>query len=185
MDQNVFWFRDDAAYMLFTASLDIRKNHFSGLMVFNPMPEDGYRMIFLTEFGLKVFDMEFAQETGFMVHYIMPAMDRKTLVKLLQNDLGLLPAYPVQIQSTRPMRDRRTDVPVFQAKAGREKYDCFIREDTGKLERIIQSSRLFRKVQVDYFSTGGNRLDSVSIKHLHMKLNIKLTQIDEIPTAAE
>lgn len=185
LDPYTFWLRDDSAHTLFTASFDIRKNHFSGLMVFNPLPGDGYRVIFLTEFGLKIFDMEYAPETEYTMHYVMPALDRKGMIRLLQNDLMLLPAYAIGTKEIIPMVDRRSGTLVMQAKEKGHKYDCLIDENSGKVNRIIQSSRLFRKVEVNYFSSGGNRLDSVIIRHYHMKLNIKLIHIDEIPTPAD
>jgi hypothetical protein len=184
-DQHVFWFRDESAQSLFTASFDFRNDHFSGLMVFHPIPDSGYRMILLTQFGLKVFDLEYAQETGFVIHYIMPSLDRKSVIRLLQNDLGLLPAYPVRMQEARPFFDGKTGSLVMQERGNRKVYDCFISDETGKIYRIVQSSRLFRQVQVDYYSTGGTRLDSVAIKHYRSKLNIKLIRINEITTPAD
>ena len=185
MDPHAFWFRNDSVHMLFTASFDMKKDHFSGLLVFNPLPENGYRMVFMTEFGLKIFDMEYASETGFVVHYCIPSLNRRFIISLLQNDLGLLPGVPGHVQSARILYDRKSDSMIMQVRDKGTRYDCFIGEGTNKVYRIIRSSRLFRKVQVDYFSSDGTRLDAVSIAHYHIKLNIKLSRIDEITAPAD
>jgi hypothetical protein len=103
----VSWFRTDSDHLLMRTQIDMMKKHFSGLMVIKALPDEGYRLIFLTEVGLKIFDMEFSSGKLVQVHYMLDAMNKKVIVKTLSGDLGmmLMPVDPVQMsRSTRKVR---------------------------------------------------------------------------------
>ena len=55
----VSWFKTDSDHLLMNTTIDVMKNHFSGLMVIKSLTNGGYRVVFITEVGLKIFDMEF------------------------------------------------------------------------------------------------------------------------------
>ena len=75
----VSWFKTDSDHLLMNTTIDVMKNHFSGLMVIKSLTDGGYRVVFITEVGLKIFDMEFVPGETVKVHYFMDALNKKIL----------------------------------------------------------------------------------------------------------
>src|SRR4030042_6019263 len=84
------WFQGDTNRFLFYTNIDIYKNHFGGLMVIKPFTENSHRVLFITEVGIKIFDMELFRNGDFILHYCMDALNRKSVIRTLKNDIGLL-----------------------------------------------------------------------------------------------
>jgi hypothetical protein len=77
---------------LFTMEIDFRKNHFSGLLLVKQTGDGQYRMVFNTHFGMGVFDVEVSRD-AFMVHSCLEVLNRKHLLRLLENDLRTFYRY--------------------------------------------------------------------------------------------
>lgn len=185
-DATSLWFQDDSTYGLFNTTIDMRKNHYTGLMVINPLPDKGHRVVFMTEFGMKIFDMEFTGGDVFKLHYFMDVLNRKTVVRTLRNDIGLIVRNEIGDHFYSVLYDRQTGNKVIRVRKERKRYYYAVDDETNKITSVIHTSPLFRKVKADFYSAGGERLDSVILDHYNMKLNIKLTQIDAItPTVYE
>ncbi len=75
----VSWFKTDSDHLLMNTTIDVMKNHFSGLMVIKTLTNGGYRVVFITEVGLKIFDMEFVPGETVKVYYLMDALNKKIL----------------------------------------------------------------------------------------------------------
>jgi hypothetical protein len=74
----------------YRASIDLNNRHFSGLMLLKKVQQsNSYRMVFLSEIGLKILDMEFfdAKNNGFQVHYCLDAFDRRPIINSIRKDM--------------------------------------------------------------------------------------------------
>ena len=151
------------------------KRHFSGLMVIKPLPDEAYRVIFITEVGLKIFDMEFNRREV-IVHYFMEAMNKKTLVNTLTRDIGLILMREHTAQTPVVLHERSSGAPVLKYREnGRRVY--YRLDETGRASGIVQSGKILNKVKADFYSAGNNRVDSIFIAHYHVNLTIKLSRI--------
>jgi len=74
---------------LFKASLDIRKQHLSGFLLIKKTDDTTYRVVFANEIGMTMFDLGF-HESRFRIHYIFEPMNKKILLRLLENDFRQL-----------------------------------------------------------------------------------------------
>ena len=74
---------------LFNMQIDFRKNHFSGLLLIKSVQPDVYAIVFTTHFGMSVFDLEF-DKGEFRVNYCIEALNKKNVVRLLENDFRIL-----------------------------------------------------------------------------------------------
>ena len=74
---------------LYKATMDIGKNHLTGFIFVKKISDTSYRVLFNNEIGMTYFDLEFFPGV-FVVHSCFPSMDRKSLLKLLGNDFGIL-----------------------------------------------------------------------------------------------
>jgi hypothetical protein len=174
----VSWFKTDSDHLLMNTTIDVMKNHFSGLMVIKSLPNDEYRVVFITEVGLKIFDMEFNAGKPVQVHYIMEAMNKRILVKTLSADMKLLliqpegDKKPVVYDGPGGMKMVR-----YKHKRKRSYYD--ISPATGRPLKAYQVSGTSKNSEINYYSGNGVQIDSVAITHYHVSLRIGMHFIKE------
>ena len=174
----VSWFKTDSDHLLMNTSIDVMKNHFSGLMVIKSLINGGYRVVFITEVGLKIFDLEFVPGETARVYYLMDALNKKILIRTLSADLRLMLIQP-----------QEDEIPVFyhspsgqkmaryKHKRKRDYYE--ISAVTGKPVQAYQVSGTSKKARIDYYSRDGVQIDSVTIIHYHVNLRIGMHLIHE------
>ena len=174
----VSWFKTDSDHILMNTTIDVMKNHFSGLMVIKSLSNDGFRVVFMTEVGLKIFDMEFVPGKPEQVYYFMDALNKKKLVKTLTADLKLLLIQP-QGHENLLLYDSPSGQKMARYKHKRKRDYYAISAVTGKAVQAYQVSWISKKARVDYYSRDGMKLDSVNIVHYHVNLRIGMHLINE------
>lgn len=88
---------------LYRVGMDIGKNHLSGFIFIKKVTDTSYRIIFNNEIGMNIFDFEFLPGE-FIVHSCFPSMDRKSLLKMLENDFRVLFFTGQGIKKTVPLK---------------------------------------------------------------------------------
>jgi len=174
-----YWFHDDPEPRLFRTTIDMTTYHYSGIMVFNPASAGGYRVVYITEFGLKIFDMEFFSGRESELHYCMPSLNRKSVANTLQDDIGLLLRHEFYDDSFKTLFDKKTGSTVIKVKDKGKRFYYLLDKESGRMVSVIQASLLFRKARADFYSENNDRLDSVKIEHYNKSLFIRLIQLNE------
>jgi hypothetical protein len=175
----VSWFQSDTGYYLFNTNIDLIKNHFSGLMVIKPMTGGIYRVVFMTEVGLKIFDMEYFPDKPVRVHYIMDAMNRKALVNVLSNDISLM--LMNRFAGVKPdlLNKKTSGDLVFRFRDKGRKYYYHVAENDGKPYKVLQTGRIVNKVNVNFYGSAASGIDSVIISHYNLRLSLGLYRINK------
>ena len=173
------WFAPDSGHFLFNTSIDIYKKHFSGLMVVKPMPEDNYRVVFLTEVGIKIFDLEFSADSAAKVHYMMEAMNRKALVNTLTRDISLVLMNPKSGTTPECLQQRKSDDLVYLYREQSRKNYYFVRSPSDNPYLAKQAGCITNKVKARLFGNTESGLDSVLIRHENIRLSLNLYRIKE------
>ena len=179
----VSWFKTDSDHLLMGTTIDVMKNHFSGLMVIKSLSNGGFRVVFMTEVGLKIFDMEFVPGKPAQVYYFMDALNKKILVKTLSADLRLLLIQPQE--GVKPLLydgPSGKNMARYRHKRKRDYYE--VSAVTGKPVQAYQVSAISKKARVDYFSRDGMQIDSVNIVHYNVNMRIGMHLINENPKDA-
>jgi hypothetical protein len=174
----VSWFRTDADHLLLNTAIDVMKNHFSGLMVIKSLPDGGFRVVFITEVGMKIFDLELIPGEKVKVHYFMDALNKKILVRTLSGDLEFMLVLPPE--NEKPIvydGPSAHKIVRFKHKRIRDYYE--ISPVTGKPFKAWKLSGTSKKAVVDYHSSDGVQIDSVNIVHYHVNLRIGMQLINE------
>jgi len=174
----VSWFKTDSDHLLMNTTIDVMKNHFSGLMVIKSLTNGGYRVVFITEVGLKIFDMEFVPGERVKVYYLMDALNKKIIIKTLSADLRLLLIQPQEDEKP-VLYDSPSGQKMARYKHKRKKDYYEISALTGKPVQAYQVSVTSKKARIDYYSRDGVRIDSVNIVHYHVNLQIGMHLIKE------
>lgn len=161
---------------LYSTQVDILKHHLSGLLFFKQMPDSSTRVVFANEMGFKFFDFEFDKQGNFTKHYLMAKMDRKAVVRTLQQDFALVLLRP-DLQQAHVATDSRYRYIVVPTEKGNNYYIT----DTActKLVRIEKSSRRKPAVTLwmQHYSNGVP--DTIHIRHEHFKFNISLQKVEK------
>jgi hypothetical protein len=131
----------------FDASIDVVGNHISGLMLVKHMPDSSSRVVFTNEAGVKFLDFEYSRDGIFRVHHILDQLDKKAVVKLLENDFKLILGLPF----------RNAGITSFQR--GNEVY---YRVDDGKKSQYFVAD--LACTTMDRIESGSNRKRVATLK---------------------
>ena len=173
------WFQGDSNPVYKTA-IDVYRNHFSGLMVIKPLSDNSHRVLFITELGIKIWDMEFFSNGDFTLHYCLEALNRRSIINTLKNDIGLMiQNIPEKGKRIKVFSDRRTGQTIIRQKSGLGSMYYYRGKDAKKVGSIIQTSATGKKVNLRFYSAEENLIDSVRISHYKIKLDIYLTALHE------
>jgi hypothetical protein len=173
------WFREDTGRYLFQSSVDVFSNHFTGLLFVKPLQGRSHRIIFITEVGIKIFDMEFFNDGEFKLHYCLEELNRKAIIKTLSNDLALMVDNIASNGKVKMMKDKKTDRMIIKSKDYNGTRYCIVNDKTNKIEELIRTGSLTNKVNIKFFSISGAQPDSINISHYNLKLSIHLSKLNE------
>ena len=173
------WFQSDTGHFLFNTKVDLMKNHFSGLMITKETGKDTFRVVMITEVGLKLFDFEFIPDQPMRVHYIIDAMDKRILVKTLSDDIGMILMLP-SLGTNDPiiLHDKKGNM-IYRFRDHRKKFFYFHTEDSALPFYAQRMKGISRKAAVEFFGSSVDGLDSVKLAHDNISLNIQLYRIIE------
>lgn len=156
---------------LYKASIDIGDKHFSGLFYFKKLPNEEYRILFLSEIGLNLLELKYSHGL-FEVINCQKFLNRKSLLNTLQNDLELLIATPANGSRLKYFKHKSNPRVLIKLKANSKRCYYFYSQNN-ELDQIIKK-KTFSKVNIQ---TNGNRQhmpELIEIQHNRVKLNIKL-----------
>jgi len=171
------WFRQDAGRYLFQSTIDIYKNNFTGLLFVKPVG-DSYRVLFITEMGIKIFDMEFFGDSDFKVHYCIEDLNRKAVINTLGNDLSLMLFNIAGKGKIKMMREKKEGRLIIKSKDRFGTRYCTLNEHINKVEELIKTGTFSNKVNIKF--SGPAEPDSIIITHYNLKLKIQLTRLHEL-----
>jgi hypothetical protein len=182
----VSWFQTDTGHFLFNTKIDLLNNHFSGLMVVKPVSTDNYRVVFITETGLKIFDMEFFPDKEVKVHYVMDAMNKKALIKTLSSDISLVLMNRLLCCKPILLKDKHSGDTIYKYHDQKKRNYYFMEGTKSKPSHVKQASWISNKVSADFYGSESSGIDSIRITHNNFRLSIYLFRIiEETNHAAE
>lgn len=169
-------FRPQFANTLYSTQVDVTTHHLSGLLFFKQMPDSSMRVVFANEIGFKFFDFEFKPDGGFIKHYILPKMDKKSVVKTLRGDFELALLHP-DLSKAHNARDSNYQYVVVPTAKGNNYYIT----DTActQLVRLEKSSRRKPVVKAWLTNYKDGVPDSILIRHELFKFNISLQRVQK------
>jgi len=159
---------------LYKGSMDISKHHLSGLFLLKRISGNSIRIVFSNQMGINFFDFELRGDE-FIVHYCFPSLEKKSLLKLLENDFRLLLIPDTTIKKMKPERSGDPGLLIFRVKSARGSSHCTYDKDSGKLRRIETSPSFIRRT--DLRVDGDERLQpaKIHISNPVIGLHIRMT----------
>lgn len=143
------------------------------------MESDHYRVVFLTEIGIKLFDMEFSADSAAKVHYMMEAMNKKALINTLSRDISLVLMNTKTEEIPDCLRQRKSDDVVFLYRDRGIKNYYHIQSPSDNPYMARQTGCITNKVKAWLYGNSASGLDSVLIRHDNIRLSLNLYRIKE------
>lgn len=165
---------------LYTAEITFGKNIFTSLAVIKQIPEyNSFRLAFLSEVGIRLFEMEFLNDGNVRVHYMSDFLNKKSIVKKLSSDFNLL--FTGETANSITMAYSMvgdTGNYLLRAKEDGLK-DFYYTSTTGGPVKIRDGGCAFGKTTVflNQYENGGP--NEILFTHKMLKLKISLKQITD------
>ena len=162
--------------MLFKATLDIRKEHLTGLMLFKTMPDSSIRVVFTNEIGMTFFDFIMKDGT-FKTGYCFEPMNRKPVISIFRTCYELMLTYDVQKGDYLVFCEMSTGNPVSQAQF--RKYRTWAGQlgDEPRSAFINGMSNFSDQTNISFTDYHGEVPYSVTIVNPFIDLKIRLQMI--------
>jgi hypothetical protein len=167
------WFGNNDGSTMFRASVNAWKKNSTGIMVVKPFGDDSHRVVFMTEMGIKIFDIQIYRNGSQKLHYSVNELNRGSVVSMLGNDLGLM-IYPFTSTGSLKLMERMDRSTVVRIKDKKGRRYLFMDKDSGRLKEVVSSGILFRKVRIKY-TGNGSKPEKIEISHNFLNLDINLT----------
>ncbi len=165
------YFSDPAKDYVYRAKIDAYGNEFGGIFILKKIEDDLHRIVLTTDFGFKMLDVEISQTT-FKVNFIAEQLDRKIILKTLEQDFKTLLKPNFNIYETYETKRSL----IFKARVGNRNYFIFKNKETKQLEKILQTTRTKEKVSFGFEGKNNTFADSITVNHKDLNLNIYLSQ---------
>ena len=167
--------------LLFKTRFKAYGHHLSGLFLLKPVPEDtAIRVLLLSELGLNLLDMEYSDDR-FRVVSVDEFLDRKVLLKTLQDDFRTLLLDLRGIDDYRVMKDEKENAEVLQFRQEGERYSYHYRKGSGTF-KIERRPGPFHRVEM-ILTGNGKRV--ITVRHRGIRISLNLQQLDKLEGNSE
>lgn len=158
--------------ILYKASFDISKNHFSGLFFFKQTKDSTIRVVLLSEIGLNFLDMEYKNHE-FRVINCNELLNKKILINSIKRDLKLLIDKPQEKKKLKLYKKNNFYI------IKQDKHSYFYNEEN--LQYKIVQKDVFRNIELLILSYKDGFPLKINIRNKRIKLNIKLRLLKITP----
>ena len=165
-------FKGDFKSFLFKTNLTYgRKLEFGGMLMLKQVSSNNYRVIFMTKFGMTMFDFEFG-DRGFVVHKAFEQLNKKIFLKILKQDIGMLLSRDVL--GSQAIIFKKGKFPknkkVLKIKMNKKTH-YFVQGNRNRLNEIHRGQAV--SIKLSGYITNIPR--SIDIQHHNIPLRMKLT----------
>jgi hypothetical protein len=154
---------------IYKAKIDIYGRKFGGILIIKKIDENSHRVVFTTEFGNKLFDFLFENDTV-INNFVIEELDKKFIVNTLRNDFKLLVSEKNKVlnQFDSGLED------IYKTIDGKQFNFYFINKKSHTLDKITRTSKSKVIVEVLFSNVESVIANSILIHHKNIKLNIAL-----------
>jgi len=163
------YFADSAKDYVYKANFEVYGHEFSGILIIKKLATQHHKVVFATEFGTKMLDMELNND-NFTINFIANDLNKKILINTLKKDFEILLQEEVSVSKSYQNEQFRI---LSNNDGGRSNY-YFIRKENNYLEKLINTSKTKEKVIFNFKSKDGKLAKEVLVEHKNIKLTIGL-----------
>jgi len=157
---------------IYKTKLQILKYHFGGILIIKKIGKDHHRVVFTTEFGNKLFDLELI-DNNFEVNFILDKLNKKFILKMLQHDFQTL----LHQNNTINNQFSGKEEDIFQSNRDKyQNYYVFLKR-SNDLNKIISASKNKEKLTITFSGIERGVARSISLSHKKFNAAMELDYI--------
>jgi hypothetical protein len=162
---------------LFKVSMDISRNHLTGLIFFKQTSDSSVRILFSNEMGMNYFDIEFVK-SRLIVHSCFPSFTKHGFINILGSDLQLLlPSFILGKPSFRKKGEEPENTR-FLVKTDAGKYFFRIDKASRQVQEISSKGGFLRKTRINLSFSNGCLPEKIRITNPVVKMTMNLSLLD-------
>lgn len=165
------YFSNVAEDYIYKAKINIYKHKFGGILVLKKIKNNHTRVVFMTEFGNKIFDFELIEDE-LKINYILEELNKSIIVKALHKDYLLLSK---QLIITEQQYSSNKEV-VYQSNFINQKNYYYFNLKN-ELYKIVMASKYKEKVSILYNDFEKGIANTIDVIHKNIKMTIHLNYI--------
>ncbi len=166
--ENPYFSNPEIDYV-YKSKIEVYNKNFGGILIIKKTGSESHRVVFTTEFGSKLFDFQFEDDT-FTKNFVVEELDKKFIINILKDDFKLLVNEKTKILEVYESENQR----IYKTHNDERFNFYFINAGTGQLQKIVNTSKTKEKMEIDFTSSDGKIADTIAIKHSNIKLTIDL-----------
>ena len=163
------YFSDIDTDYVYKAKIDIYGKNFGGILIIKKIEDNSHRVVFTTEFGNKLFDFLYVEDTV-IKNFVIEELDKKLIVNTLQNDFKILVSQKNKVLSQYDSEQEE----VYKTIDDKQFNFYFINKKSSILDKIVSTSKSKEKVEVLFSNIDSEIANTILIHHKNIKLNIAL-----------
>ncbi|HXU25817.1 MAG TPA: hypothetical protein VN698_01190 [Bacteroidia bacterium] len=163
--------------MLYKTQIFLFSKYYTGMLLHKQTDSTTSHLVFVTELGMKMFDIELKKDSLKMVYCFAP-MNKPKITALLEQDMGLILLYQLLNKPGKVYVNKKGGGSLYVAKENRRRYFYYTQVNSNRIAKSIVKGKLFTKQKTVYKFGADNLPESVSLKHKGLlRLKIKLNRI--------
>jgi hypothetical protein len=161
------YFANPETDYVYKANITIYGNELTGIFIAKKINADTHRVVFTTEFGNKLIDVEIS-ETDFKVNSVVDELNRKIVLNTLRDDFRLLLRRQFAVQQ----QFENAENTIYQSADGKNSNYLFVSKTSKKLVKIVNASPRKEKINLSFTSEKDIFAEDITITHYNIKLKI-------------
>jgi len=163
------YFSNTETDYVYKASIEVLNKHFSGIFIVKKTGENTHRVAFTTEMGRKIFDFSF-NENQFTVNFLQEELNRKPLLKILEQDFRTLVCEKPDIAKSFSYDEKI----VLKGSINNQTYFFYL-DSVNNLIETVYPKRGKASVVYSFSKINSDIAEEIKIEHqsLHMTINLK------------
>ena len=163
--------------MLYKTQIFLFNKYYTGMLLHKQTDSTTSHLVFVTELGMKMFDIELKKDSLKMVYCFEP-MNKPKITTLLEQDMGLILLYQLLDKSGKIYVNKKKGGSLYVTKENSKKYIYYSQVNSKRIAKSLVKGELFTKQKTVYKFGTDNLPESVSLKHKGLlRLKIKLNRI--------
>ena len=166
------YFSDVEKDYVYKAKLQVLKHHFGGILIIKKIKENHHRVVFITEFGNKLYDLEFIED-DFRINYMMDDLNKTFILNMLEHDFQTLLSKNIKVDYQFSNEVEH----VFQSNKTKYQNYYVFSQQSGELTKIVSASKNREKLIISFLVTEKGISTSINLSHKKFKANMDLNYI--------
>lgn len=167
---------NDGQAQKYKASIDVLNKHYSGLVILKQTDSLVKHLVFVTELGMKMFDIEI-KDTSMNMAYVFEPLNKPGIIKLLKNDFRSIMLLHAKNQMLQLKTKNRKDSLFLLKLKKQTRFYTFQNRNQLHLQEQFKGRK--RQTRIEYrFSDSTQSYQQINFKSYgFVKVKIELTEI--------